>query len=623
MKPALVFLAAATIGIAYVLEVRDTPAFLSPLVDAYTYDQSARAIAANGPGVLETPYYQPPLYPMLLGAVYRATGGDTIPPRVLNVLLAASTAVLVYILGARVAGSRAGAAGAALFILDGPAIYFQGELLPIALLLFLHTVAIVAALAADRMRRPVAYLAVSGLALGLATAARPTGFLLGLAIALWWAVGSRRRSGGDVDRARATSSARRRALLAAAAAWAIAVLPWTIANLARGGEPILVSWNGGINFYIGNGANSDSLTAIQPGAAWERLQREPRIAGVRSRREESDYWVRRAAREAAGDLEGWGAALGRKALRLFDARETPRNTDWEAFRPASRLLSLPLPGFGIIAPLALLALVRSGIEARIRSLLLMALAAVAMQCLAFFVADRYRMEALPALCVFAGAAIDDLVRGLPKKEGKRGAPISLALAALFAAFVWIDWLGKREIDETREAIHRGVSLRRLERNQEARFAFEEAARSSPRDPDAQRWLGEIALGEERWADALDHFRRAIDAAPDYVRPLLGEAQTLERMGRPAEAESLYVRAMHADPWSADVRLNYGVWLAKAGRGGEARAQFEEGTRLAPRDDRFRRNLRRLDGTANDGDVLRSRAVDPPNSTHVLPPMTNR
>ncbi len=615
MKPALVFLAAATIGIAYVLEVRDTPAFLSPLVDAYTYDQSARAIAANGPGALETPYYQPPLYPMLLGAVYRATGDSAIAPRFLNVLLAAATAALVYILGARIAGSRAGAAGAALFSLDGPAIYFQGELLPVALLLFLHTAAIVAALAADRSRRPVACLAVSGLALGLATAARPTAILLGLAIALWWAVGSRGRAGA--------SSVRRRALVAAVTAWAIAVLPWTIANLSRGGEPVLVSWNGGINFYIGNGGHSDSLTAIQPGAAWERLQREPRIAGVGSRREESDYWVRRAAREAAGDSEGWIAALGRKTLRLFDARETPRNTDWEAFRPASRLLSLPLPGFGILAPLAFLALVRNGIEPRLRSLLVLALAAVAIQNLAFFVADRYRMEAVPALCVLAGAAIDDLLRGLPKQPGRRGAPLSLALAALFTAFVWIDWLGEREIDETREAIHRGVSLRRLERNQEARTAFEEAARLSPRDPDAQRWLGEIALGEERWTDALDHFRRAIAAAPDYVRPLLGEAQTLERMGRSAEAEPLYLSAMRADPWSADVRLNYGVWLAKAGRGGEARAQFEEGARLAPHDDRFRRNLRRLDGTTNDTNVLRSRAVDPPSSTHVSIPMTSR
>jgi Flp pilus assembly protein TadD len=81
--------------------------------------------------------------------------------------------------------------------------------------------------------------------------------------------------------------------------------------------------------------------------------------------------------------------------------------------------------------------------------------------------------------------------------------------------------------------------------------------------------------------------------------------------------------MRADPWSADVRLNYGVWLAKAGRLDEARVQFEEGARLAPRDERFRRNLERLRGLASGTDVLRSRAVDPPSSTHVSIPMTNR
>jgi Tfp pilus assembly protein PilF len=79
------------------------------------------------------------------------------------------------------------------------------------------------------------------------------------------------------------------------------------------------------------------------------------------------------------------------------------------------------------------------------------------------------------------------------------------------------------------------------------------------------------------------FERSLDAAPDYVRPLLGQAQILEKTGRGAQAESLYQRAFRADPWSPDVHLNYGVWLAVQGRKEEAQRMFEEGLRLSPGD----------------------------------------
>jgi Flp pilus assembly protein TadD len=224
-------------------------------------------------------------------------------------------------------------------------------------------------------------------------------------------------------------------------------------------------------------------------------------------------------------------------------------------------------------------------------LLYLSLACVAFQNLAFFVADRYRTEAAPVLCVLAGAGLYDLFHRF-RIPGRRPAA-AIAAAALFTAVVWFDFLGERSMDRAREAINRGVALRKLERTSEARREFEEAIRVSPRDPDAHRWLGEIALGEQRWNDAWHHFERALDSAPDYVRPLLGKAQVLEKTGRANEAEPIYREALLADPWSPDVHLNYGVWLAIQGRRDEARRVFEQGLRLSPGDGRFQRNLQRL------------------------------
>lgn len=607
MKPVIVFAIAFAIRLAAVHEIENTPMFRSPLVDAYAYDQSARAIASHGPAALEVPYYQPPLYPMLLGALYRAAGGSYVAPRIANALCGAATATLVYILGAALYAPAAGIAGAAFFALYGPVLYFEGELLPVAFILLMQTASLSLAIHADRSPKPELPLAGAGFAVGLATAARPTGILLGIALAVWWlwpffsrearnsygpGLRSKDRTRSSYDFAHSPHGrrTRSRALLLALACASIPVLPFTLANL-RAGETILVSWNGGINFYLGNGAHADSLTAIQPGADWERLQRAPRQAGVTSHAEESNYWVNRALQEMKQDPAAWLSALGRKVDRLFDARETPRNTDWEAFRPSSKILSLPLPTFAVVAPLAFFACARAIGERRVRLLLLFSLACVAFQNLAFFVADRYRTEAAPVLCILAGAAVLDVLRRF-RDPGRKLWPV-LAATALFTAFVWIDFLGERSVDETREAINRGVALRRLDRTEQARREFEQALRYSPRDPDAHRWLGEIALGEQRWNDAWNHFERAIDAAPDYVRPLLGEAQVLEKTGRGAGAEGIYQRALSADPWSPDVHLNYGVWLAVQGRKEEARQMFEKGLRLSPGDLRFQRNLQRL------------------------------
>ena len=576
MKPVIVFAISFAIRLAAIHEIEDTPTFRSPLVDAYAYDQSARVIAKDGPGALETPYYQPPLYPMLLGALYRATEESYLAPRIANALCGAATTSLVYILGRALLSSGAGIAGAALFALYGPVLYFEGELLPVAFILLMQTAALVLAIRADRSSQPGPWMGAAGLAVGLATAARPTGILLGIVTAVWWL-----SRGGR---------ARARALLVAAGCAALPVLPFTLANL-RAGEPVLVSWNGGINFYLGNGAHADSLTAIQPGADWERLQRAPRQAGVVSHVEESNFWVNRAWREIKEDPASWAAAFARKVDRLFDARETPRNTDWEAFRPSSKILSLPLPTFALTAPLAFFAGARGIGNRRVRALLLLALACVAFQNLVFFVADRYRTEAAPALCVLAGAAVMDILKRF-RHPGRR-LRSALAATAVFTAFVWIDFLGERSVNETREAINRGVAWRRLDRAREARREFERAIQISPRDPDAHRWLGEMALGEQRWSDAWNHFERSLDSAPDYIRPLLGEAQVLEKTGRAAEAESIYQRALRADPWSPDVHLNYGVWLAVQGRKEEAQRRFEEGLRLSPGDQRFQRNLQRL------------------------------
>jgi tetratricopeptide (TPR) repeat protein len=601
---AIVFFAALLLRIGHVIEIRDTVMFRSPLVDAYVYDQAGRKIAEKGPAALEIPYYQPPLYPMFLGATYWASGGSLLP-RILQAFLGAATVAIVFHLATRTGRGRAAWIASALLGLYGPILYFEGELLPTTLVIFLNTAGLALLLKAEENRRGTPGLAerseartkaahrlllVAGFLFGVSSAARPTGLILAAGAGVWWiaatAAASGRRTGRPTTLARVAARAAPMSLYAAAVL--LPILPFTIANYVRGQEKLLLSYNGGINFYVGNGANSDSLTAIQPGYAWDRLQVEPHRAGVRSRAEESRYWVRRAIREALQDPKAWLGSLGRKIVRLFSARETKRNLDYEQWRRDSALLSLPLVSFSIVAPLSLLGFLVGRWERRAVALLAVALGSVVFQNLAFFVADRYRAEAVPVLCLLGGLGLD----GWLSTSGRRKWNAALAAAGL-AAFSQIDFLGEREIDRMRGAIDRGVALRRIGLNASAARAYREALALSPGDPDAHRLSGEIALEEGDYARAVAHYDEALAGAPDYLMALLGKAQALEKWGRLEEAEAVYRRTLEVDPWSYEVRLNFGVFLGMQGRTEEARRMFEEGMRLTPEKDRFLANLENL------------------------------
>lgn len=580
--PGALFLLALGIRLGYVADVHDSVTFSSPLVDAYTYDLTARSVAENGLSALELPFYQPPLYPLLLAATYSVTDGSWVAPRVIQAILGALTVLLAFFLAARLGGRRAGSLAAGLMAVYGPAIYLEGELLPPALVLPLVMGGLLLLIRADESRRPILPLIAAGVLFGTAGAVRPTLLLVGALATLWWLRGT----GGPKARART-------ALLLVAAV-AAPILPFTIANRVGGGETVLVSWNGGINFYLGNGANSDSLTAIQPGHHWYRLQVAPFRAGVfGSRRAESDYWIQRAREEAVADPGAWLAASARKVLRLLDARETPRNTDYEDFRRDSRVLSLPLPGFGIAAPLAFLGLVLAfgpgRAPPRRRWLLVAVLAAVAGENVAFFVAGRYRLEAVPVLCVLAGLGAEQLIR----RRASLSIPIWAGLAAV-TAVVWVDFLGERAIDETQASIHRATAYRRAGLYAGSERIVRQALQDAPDNFELHTLLGEAAMRDDDYERAVEHFTRTLQRAPDYFRVLLNLARSFEKLGRDAEAAEAWRRAVAADPYATEGRLGWGVFLAVRERWDEAWVQFEAGLRIDPTDPDLLANLANLE-----------------------------
>ena len=139
---------------------------------------------------------------------------------------------------------------------------------------------------------------------------------------------------------------------------AIPITVVTIHNLALSGEPVIVSYNGGVNFWIGNNPEYERTVAIRPGREWIALTAKPRQAGHVGYRAQSAYFFDKAFDWMKGNPGAALELIAHKTRLFFRSDEILRNQQIYPFRQESTILSLLLwihgigfP-FGLVLPLA-------------------------------------------------------------------------------------------------------------------------------------------------------------------------------------------------------------------------------------------------------------------------------
>jgi len=205
-------------------------------------------------------------------------------------------------------------------------------------------------------------LVASGFVTGLSAIARPNILLFGLAACFWllfFDATSRERF-----RVRWKAGLVRALLFGGACL--VPILPVTVRNAVEGDDLVLVSSQGGVNFYIGNNAASDGTTAVVPGTRagwWEGYRDTIAIAEAAEGRsldpsEVSQHFFGEAFEFIRQKPQEWFDLTCRKAGYFFNRAEFTNNQPIRFFaeRFGSIVRLLPI-GFGVIAPLSLLGLI--------------------------------------------------------------------------------------------------------------------------------------------------------------------------------------------------------------------------------------------------------------------------
>jgi Flp pilus assembly protein TadD len=302
---------------------------------------------------------------------------------------------------------------------------------------------------------------------------------------------------------------------------ALPLAPVTWGNWQRGHELVLVSTNGGINFYIGNNEHYEETLAIRPGEHWLALREEPeraRVVGEGAR----SAWFYERGRAFWREHPARAVALTfRKLYLFFDGPEIARDTDIYAMRRDSPLLGAlvtrgpPWLPDGLLVPLALVGAIVCWPD---RRKLVPAYVFVATQALvvaAFFATSRYRVPALPVLAMFACAGVERLASA--RRAGRAAA------AATFAVLAVALNVSTRESSTSYAAeldFYRGLaSLRYLHQRPQAIEYFRQAASEDPTDGRIWFELGNGLDGAGRTDEALDAWRRAGQVDPWDARAL--------------------------------------------------------------------------------------------------------
>lgn len=412
------------------------------LVDARYYDAAARRVA-TGAGLSDDVYFMAPLYPYALGGLYRLislANGGTLPTadapgveidiaRYVQALLGACSCLLLFSLGRRLCGTLCGVVAGFGGALNPIFIYQDALLLASGLNTLVNLLALRACLAARDRDQPGAWW-LAGAAVAVCVFAHGTALLLLPLIALWLAA----------DPALGGWRGRLWRVACLTAPTVLLLIVVTARNRVVGGDWVPLTSNAGLNFYIGNARGADGTFRRVP-PEWRNLPGATlgwHHAGLARGADDPlpSAISRRLMSEALHDMRQDPAGALRlfiRKLRLFwHATELGSSDQYYFHRRYSTILGLPLPGFGVLAPLGVVGIALSWRQRRF-ALPRGMLGAQVVAFVLMFVLGRYRLVATACLLLFAGHAVAQLVLALRRRRIGR----SVAICAAIATLAWL------------------------------------------------------------------------------------------------------------------------------------------------------------------------------------------
>lgn len=503
------------LGLLHLYSIRDAPQFLVPVLDEASYDSQAMGII-EGLWPRDRVFYQDPLYPYFLALVYKIAGHNYIAVRIIQVFFGAISLLLIYGIGRRVFSAGNGVLASLIILFYSPFYFYEGKLTKEILGLLLVCLSMLTLLWAYESGSRRKWL-LPGFLLGLACLTRANLLVMIPAWGLWIFFSERKKSNfinGSVS-----------ALFFAAAAF-VAICPVTIHNI-RAGDFVLITSQGGQNFFIGNQEGNYTGTYMAPSFVranpmFEEFDfknyAESKNARPMKPSEVSDYWFTAAWRYIKSAPDEFIRKLYRKTLLVINNHEISDNLNFYYFRMRySKVLHIPGLGWGGLSTLAiygaivlLYRLLRNRKRFNPKSVPLLLYAPLySATLIAFYVFSRYRLSLIPSLAPLAAYAIKTLFLFFTKKQYRNLAVGIGIVAPLFM-------MTQSTLIEQRFDVayyQTGNCLVNLGRFKEAENEYREAIILNPNKSSYYINLAGALFEQKKYQAAFDEYENALSLDP--------------------------------------------------------------------------------------------------------------
>lgn len=397
-----IFITALALRIVCLQQMNNSP--FNPLYLDGEYYNSWAINIAGGDVLGKEAFYGLPLYPYLLGFVYSVFGQNIFIAQVSNAIMDAASCILLYFIGKRIFNPRIALAAAFIFVFFNMSFYFNAfpDSTALSVLLYLSSLSLLL----FAFARPAFFKwCLTGLLMGVASLANAAIIVfVPFIIILAFFKFARNASKGKVLAWMASM------ILAIS----LSISAVTVRNYMVARDFVPVTYHADITFYSGNNPLSigsfnlpESLgRGIRNTKEASRNAAEKALARRLKPSEISGYWFRQGLAFIKEDPARYLRLLFNKAYLFWWTRPIPEGLPLKIVRDYSAVLRLPLFGYALISPLAILGLMLSYRKDNSRILILYSFVFAAfLSAIIYFVNQRYRMIVMPALILFASSAL--------------------------------------------------------------------------------------------------------------------------------------------------------------------------------------------------------------------------
>jgi tetratricopeptide (TPR) repeat protein len=580
------FLLAFVIRLIYLNQIKSNPFFDTPQRDPLWHDNWAKEIA-QGDWIGKEVFFRAPLYPYFRGILYIIFGESYYLASLFQILIGSLSCVLIYRLGKNLFNRTIGIIASLIACFYAPFIHFDAELELPVLEVFLDLLLILLLLGA-RTKLKKKWWLLAGMVLGLSAITRPNILVFVPFVLLWiglelWKENKKRIIGSGAF-----------VLLG----MILVISPVTFRNWMVGQDFVLISSQGGINFFIGNNLESDGKSAAAaPGIfpydvykdnIWlTSIKLSEQNLGRKLKPSEiSNFWFKQGFHFIKTHPLKYLQLLSKKFYFFWNSYEIESNKDLYFFSRWSSLLRLLLWDrvvgfpFGIICPLAIWGMILNVKFWKKYFLIYAFVFSYMFSVILFFVTSRFRLPVIPFLIIFASFSIYGLAKKIRNRQYR---PLVRSLLVLIPLFGIVNsnlfGVNQPDLDGTYNTL--GIAYAKKGWYDSAISIFQESIKVNPNSALPHLHLGHTYYEKGYWDEAIKEYKEAIDLDSNMAIAYNDLGHVYNLMNKDEEAFQAYKKALEIDSTLTRALVNLAFFFEKKESYEEAVNEYQKALTFEP------------------------------------------